>query len=266
MACEGTAVTAGAKEYCVMKTRRNFEDAEHDCERMRGRLAVFDAQGLDQAVFSAVSSPWGYGSALWLGCSDAETEGSWTCGGKPMAFTNWAPGKPDNDTALDDCVEWQSDNGKWNDAPCAWKLGFVCRGGSSMKCTGRKVTAGSTTFCAYGTEPRDWDGAKKTCADSGGTLASLETSAESSALFDALKLPSGLPSYEPNQGLWIGLTDEVEEGKFKWANGAPLSGGNWRPGQPDNAGNEDCVTMTLTDGKWTDLDCGSMLPYVCEAK
>jgi hypothetical protein len=266
MACEGTTINVPSKAYCLMRTRRNFEDAERDCERMGGRLASFDVAGQDKAVFTAVQSPWGYGSGLWLGCSDSEQEGTWKCGDKPIGFSNWAPGKPDNDTALDDCAEWLADTGAWNDAACVWQLGFLCRGDASLRCSGKKVTARGATFCAHGEELRDWDGAKKACADSGGTLASFASAEESKVVFDALKLPSAIPSWTPQEGLWIGLSDAVEEGKFKWANGAPLSGGNWRPGEPDNANDEDCVTLTLNDGKWGDLDCGTPLPYICEAK
>jgi hypothetical protein len=269
MSCEGTTIKAGGGEYCVMKTRRNFEDAEHDCERMGGRLASLDEDGEATALYTAVASPWGYGSGLWLGCSDAEKEGTWTCGAKPMAFSNWAPGKPDSDTALEDCAEWLADTGQWNDAECALQLGFLCRGDAKLRCDGRKVAVGSTTFCAHGAGLRDWDGAKKACEESGGTLASLANAEESNAVFEALKLPSAIPSWEPQQGLWIGLSDQATEGKFQWTSGTPLRGGNWRPGQPDNMGkkgDEDCVTLTLTDGKWNDLDCGTPLPYVCERR
>jgi hypothetical protein len=45
-----------------------------------------------------------------------------------------------------------------------------------------------------------------------------------------------------NINLWIGLTDQVDEGQFKWiANGqAPLFT-NWYPGEPNNYENEDYV-------------------------
>jgi hypothetical protein len=247
MACEGTTIKAGATEYCVVKTRRPYDDAKRDCERMHGHLAVFDGAGADKPLFAAIASPWGYGSGLWLGCSDSEEEGKWTCNGKPMTFSSWAPGQPDSGDALDDCAEWLADTGTWNDAPCAWELGFLCRGDATLRCDGKKLTTGKTTFCAH-SEPKTWDAAKKACTDSGGTLAALANADEGSALFDALKLPSAIPSWAPEQGLWIGLSDEVEEGKFQWIGGSPLKGGNWRPGQPDNRGDEDCVTLTLTDG------------------
>jgi hypothetical protein len=267
MACEGTTVNAGGKGYCVMKTRRPFENATEDCERMRGRLAIVGDATQNAALLAAIGSPWGYGSGLWLGCSDADKEGVWTCDGTPLGYANWAPGQPDNESALDDCAEWLADSGRWNDTSCDRRLGYICRGDASLRCTGRRVAAASAVLCARGDDLVDWDGAKKACQTAGGKLATVASAEESRALFDSLKLPSGLPSWQPLEGVWIGLTDAVQEGTFRWSDGSALAYKNWAPGQPNdgNAG-EDCTTFTLGNGKWNDADCATPLPYVCEPK
>jgi C-type mannose receptor len=249
-----------------MKTRRPFDDAESECERMRGRLATIENATENSALLSAIGSPWGYGSGIWLGCSDAEKEGSWVCDGRPMAFTNWASGQPDNASALDDCAEWLSDTGQWNDLSCDRHLGFLCRGDASLRCTGRTVRVGSSVFCAH-SELADWDGAAKACESSGGKLATIATREESGAIFEALKLPSAIPSWEPLEGVWIGLTDRAQEGSFQWVSHAPTRFARWMTGQPNDAnGGEDCATFTLGDGTWNDADCGRPLPYVCELR
>jgi hypothetical protein len=266
MACEGTTVKTASKEYCVMKDRRSFDQAESECTRMKGRLAVLDKADEAKAVAAQLVSSWGYGSALWLGCSDSDDEGKWKCDDKPASYTGWGPGKPDSETALDDCAQLLADSGQWNDASCAWKLGYVCRGDASMKCTGKKVTAGSTVFCARGDDLQDWDAAKKACATSGGKLAVPANADENRALFDAVKIASGLPSVQPSEGVWFGLSDRKEEGKWRWEGDTQLANGNWATGQPDDAnGGEDCATLTLGDGRWNDVDCIRALPYVCEA-
>jgi hypothetical protein len=268
MPCEGgLAVSAGAKRLCVIRQRREYHDAARDCARRGARLAVVDDETTSRALAVAIASPWGYGSGLWLGCTDAEKEGDWQCEGRAMAFTNWAPGQPDNALALDDCLEWLADTGTWNDASCDDKLGWICRGDASLRCGGKKVSANGAVFCAHGETVLDWAGAKAACEKDGGKLASFANDAESRAVFDALKLPAQIPSWQPLEGVWIGLTDEQTEGTFRWANDAPLRFTNWLPAQPDDSGKgEDCVTVTLGDGRWNDADCGRPLPYVCEAR
>jgi hypothetical protein len=238
MSCEGSSVKAGARPYCVMKTRRNFDDAAHDCARMSGRLAIVGDDAQNKALLSVIGSPWGYGSGLWLGCTDSEKEGTWLCDGKPMAFASWAPGQPDNQLALDDCLEWLADSGQWNDATCSVALGYVCRGDGSLRCNGRRLSAGGAAFCAHGDKLADWDGAKKACEADGGKLATVASADESRALFASLGLPSSIPSWQPTEGVWI-----ADRGK-----------------------GTDCTTLTLGDGKRIDTDCGTPLPYVCEAK
>jgi hypothetical protein len=265
MRCEGSSVRAGAKEYCVMKTRRPFHDAAADCTKMGGHLAIVGDVAQAKALTTSIASPWGYGSGMWIGCSDTNKEGEWVCDGQPARYTNWRPGQPDNATALDDCAEWLADSGKWDDASCDARLGYLCKGDASMKCSGRRVEVGSSIYCAHGDDFRDWEGAKKACETSGGKLAAPPNDTDSKAIFEALKLPSAIPSHQPHEGVWIGLTDEETEGAFKWVTGAPLGFSNWLPGQPDDAKSaQDCVTLTLGDGRWNDAECGTPLPYLCE--
>ncbi len=233
---------------------------------MHGRLAIVDDAAKNAAIVTAIGSPWGYGSGLWLGCSDAQKEGNWLCDGKPMRFTSWAPGQPDNLLALDDCLEWLADSGQWNDLSCDIKLGYVCRGSASLRCpgAGRRISAGATSFCARGDELLDWEGAGKACKAAGGKLATIATAEEGRALFEALELPSGVPSWRPDEGVWIGLSDAAQEGTFVWTSGAGARFTSWAPGQPDDSGGgEDCATLTLGDGKWFDANCGKALPYLC---
>jgi hypothetical protein len=260
----GTPLAAG----CLVGTRRSYHDAEKDCARRRGRLAVVDDAQKSRAIAGALVSPWGYGSGLWLGCTDSEKEGEWQCGGRPMSFTRWAPGQPDNALALDDCLEWLADVAAWNDMACDTKLGWLCRGDASLPCSGagtKRVVLGAATFCAHGGETRDWSSAKSACEKDGGKLAVIDGDAEDRALAEALRLPSRVPSWQPLEGVWIGLTDEATEGSFVWATGARLGWSNWLPAQPDDSGTgEDCVTLTLGDGRWNDADCGKPLPYLCQ--
>ena len=52
---------------------------------------------------------------------------------------------------------------------------------------------------------------------------------------------------------WIGLSDLKEEGVFAWVDGSALDYTNWAGGEPNNAGEEDCVEMR-SDGTWNDKE------------
>lgn len=96
-----------------------------------------------------------------------------------------------------------------------------------------------------------WTDAKANCAAMGGHLVTVTTSGENSFLYNLW--PSG----------WIGLTDEVTEGVWKWVTGETYSYSSWNPGEPNNSGNEDYVQF-VSGGKWNDLPNGYSLPYVLE--
>ncbi|XP_066517825.1 CD209 antigen-like protein E [Hoplias malabaricus] len=65
---------------------------------------------------------------------------------------------------------------------------------------------------------------------------------------------------------WIGLTDRDTEGKWEWVDGSILISGNWKKGEPNNKGNEDCVEFFPQTKKWNDEDCSDEKRWICEKK
>ena len=96
-----------------------------------------------------------------------------------------------------------------------------------------------------------WTTARSNCVSMGGYLVTITTAAEQSFIFNIW--PSG----------WIGLTDEVTEGTWRWVTGETYSYKNWNSGEPNNAGNEDYVQF-VSNGRWNDLPNNVSLPYVLE--
>jgi hypothetical protein len=85
----------------------------------------------------------------------------------------------------------------------------------------------------------------------GGHLVTITSSGEQNFLYNLW--PSG----------WIGLTDEVNEGTWRWVTGETYSYSNWNNGEPNNAGDEDYVQF-VSNGRWNDLPNAVSLPYVLE--
>lgn len=96
-----------------------------------------------------------------------------------------------------------------------------------------------------------WLTAKANCEAMGGHLVTVTSAAENNFIFSLW--PSG----------WIGLTDEVTEGIWKWVTNETYSYTSWNGGEPNNAGNEDYVQF-VGGGKWNDLPNNQALPYVIE--
>jgi hypothetical protein len=61
--------------------------------------------------------------------------------------------------------------------------------------------------------------------------------------------------------MWLGLTDEKEEGKFVWESSQEAANyTNWHSGEPNNdQGDERCVSMWKDAGQWNDLGCNTYL-------
>jgi hypothetical protein len=95
-----------------------------------------------------------------------------------------------------------------------------------------------------------WTDARQACTNMGGHLVTSTSLAENNFLFSLW--PDG----------WIGLTDEITEGVWKWVTGEPYSWSYWNGGEPNNAGNEDYIQF-VNGGRWNDLPNAS-LPYVLE--
>jgi Ca2+-binding RTX toxin-like protein len=91
---------------------------------------------------------------------------------------------------------------------------------------------------------RDWSGAQAFAQSAGGNLVTINNQDEQNWLFQRYK------SY-----VWIGLSDHIQEGVWRWVSGEPVTYTNWLPNQPDNwDGIEDFVQLNLTgDGRWNDL-------------
>ncbi|XP_035660139.1 sushi, von Willebrand factor type A, EGF and pentraxin domain-containing protein 1-like [Branchiostoma floridae] len=69
--------------------------------------------------------------------------------------------------------------------------------------------------------------------------------------------------------LWVGLDDVMDEGEFKWSDGADIGSFTyWAPGEPNDAStssSQDCVHLwPLAGYSWDDQPCDRMEYFVCQ--
>ncbi|XP_038065858.1 alpha-N-acetylgalactosamine-specific lectin-like [Patiria miniata] len=95
-----------------------------------------------------------------------------------------------------------------------------------------------------------------------GHLTSIANAQENNLLFTVWKSTRGTAE----GGLWIGFTDEVEEGNFIWTDKSVVNFTEWSDGQPDNyGGGEKCTHMWYGKyGEWNDIGCDNLFSYMCK--
>jgi hypothetical protein len=265
--CPGKSFSIGTHKYCAYKGYATWHEAKKRCSDAGGYLAVINSAEESKSIWALLGSTWEH--AVWIGLTDRTVEGSWQwISNEPVKYGNWKPGQPDNyQQSIDgeDCTAWYSDDGKWNDVDCSIKLSYLCKSMEGRKkefrCTGKLFSSGDYEYCAY-RAGMDWQGARKSCEVNGGNLASILDDEENSSIFNYLGSSWGYSGH-----LWIGFSDEAQEGNYKWINGEPVNHGNWCTGEPNNAGKEgeDCAHFSTMLNCWNDLNCSAQLGYLCES-
>ncbi|KAL1499883.1 hypothetical protein AB1Y20_012566 [Prymnesium parvum] len=107
-------------------------------------------------------------------------------------------------------------------------------------------------------DQRTWADAQRHCASLGLQLAVLRDEADAVSL-RALLRASSAPSF-----LWIGASDAMREGEWRWVDGGAVQAFDWADGEPMDVGNEDCAALFKHAGwRWVDLGCDSAIASVC---
>ncbi len=121
----------------------------------------------------------------------------------------------------------------------------TCPGTYNLDYGGHKYRAGHDT----------WYNAETSCEADGEHLIVIDDGGE---LFAADLVTLG--------DFWLGMSDHVVEGTFRWlTTGATVNSG-WRLGEPNNSGNnEDCGSFVPgLGGGYNDDDCTRQHDYLCE--
>ncbi|XP_045074379.1 C-type lectin domain family 4 member E-like [Coregonus clupeaformis] len=115
------------------------------------------------------------------------------------------------------------------------------------------------------TETKTWMESREDCLERGADLVIVNSDKEQEFLF-------GL-----DKRAWIGLTDSVTEGTWRWVDRTPLTTPSyWYQQQPDNGnddpanGEEDCVELNtetwLPVKAWNDQSCEDNRHWICEKR
>ena len=105
-----------------------------------------------------------------------------------------------------------------------------------------------------------WARARDLAVAEGGHLAVICNAAENEFIRQSLSDLS-----HPADFVWIGFTDEVREGDFRWITGENCTYTNWNAGEPNNSGGDEHFARLLrSSGKWTDRDADFRAAFILE--
>ncbi len=115
-----------ATGHCLIyvTTPASWDGADQACKALgaTATLAVVQNQAENDILRSMIGS-----AQVWLGGNDKAVEGTFAwVDGTPWAFSNWAPGEPNNNDNEDCAVLLGNNGGKWNDRDCPDPLGYLC--------------------------------------------------------------------------------------------------------------------------------------------
>ncbi|KAI5087816.1 CD209 antigen, partial [Silurus meridionalis] len=107
---------------------------------------------------------------------------------------------------------------------------------------------------------QSWEQSRKECKNVGADLVIINSREEQQFVSDF------------KMKMWIGLTDQDQEGQWKWVDNTPLEFGYWRNSEPNDSGNEDCAELVSNNNNtpdllnWNDVQCTHDLYGLCEKK
>jgi hypothetical protein len=235
------ALESQNSQFQIIEGNFTWDEAKADAETRGGRLAIINTPEKNSTVM-ALGGNW---SIAHIGLTDREVEGEWNwIDGTPLTWNDWMLGEP-NDKGGEDVASIIKNRG-WNDE-------WVERDGQIVRFP--YILEILVQEPEYQTIEGNftWQEAKADAEAKGGRLAVLDTQEKIDSISDQLESFDG--------SLWIGLTDEVNEGEWKWVNGEALTVNNWGTGQPDGfRGSEDYghIWWNAKDAerRWNDAENG----------
>ncbi|XP_042172311.1 C-type lectin domain family 6 member A-like [Oncorhynchus tshawytscha] len=113
--------------------------------------------------------------------------------------------------------------------------------------------------CYYlSTERKSWEESSQDCLERGADLVIINSEEEQTFI----------NGFESVTFAWIGLTDSVTEGTWKWVDGTPLTTPSYWGRRHPNAGTyHNCgfhYYVSSGHGVWWSFDCSSSQQWICE--
>ncbi|RVE65935.1 hypothetical protein OJAV_G00121150 [Oryzias javanicus] len=259
------------------ETRKSWSAARHDCVQEGGDLVSITSEEENTYVIGAMDPSH---LDLWIGLStlkcnkischfeNGNSDFTWS-DSLPLSYTNWGNDQPTTDTQAGSCAAVIKDQtnqfGEWRSHACRYERPYMCKRPVNTTCPlGWKTFAGNCYWMVTNTNLlTSWHEAYLRCSHMGAHL--LIINSEEEQFFINGNLPDFHNVDIPD--IWIGLSDMVQDGVFKWVDKTDTTFSNYGPGWPQNTeGSWDCGQIFTGNyqGKWETTNCFKSLGFVCE--
>jgi uncharacterized repeat protein (TIGR02543 family) len=236
-----------------------WKAAKSFAERMGGHLATITSAAELEAVKPLLAQ--GTKNGYLIGATDEAKEGTWTWAtGEAFSYKNWAPGEPNNHLGAQHFTQIYK-NGTWDDVHDSTES-VTC--GILVEIEPTKTAAYNGSKYQLFEQQMTWKDAQAYCESIGGHLATV-TSAGEQAVIEKLAASGS------SNGYYIGLTNEVKGGDWRWTTSETFSYNNWcvEENEPANTyGLQNYGLLYHTDKvsmKWHDIENYRQgFGFVCE--
>lgn len=193
------------------------------------------AQDSDCSATDAVCEPTGYCSFADPACGMGRRYGDFS-----GSYSKQCVGDA---TMSDGGVDTDGDTGDAPPAGCPSSYATITGGGSHV-------------YRALGTA--EWTAQRDACAADGANayLAIPDDAAEA----------MGIAALGGGALTWIGINDRMTENTFETVRGDAATYLPWSSGEPNNAGDQDCVAVITSSGMFETDKCTNSNPAVCECE
>uniref|UniRef100_A0A673W116 Macrophage mannose receptor 1 n=1 Tax=Salmo trutta TaxID=8032 RepID=A0A673W116_SALTR len=260
----------GTSDSREIYDKKPWQEARTYCINQGGNLASVLSEK-EQAFLT--TQMLGNPQDIWIGLNDINWEMRflWT-EGRGVSYTNWAKGHPTSVPdgrysfleEVFDCVvlvgSSQKQTGMWKVEDCLVSRGFICKRNIDSQIVVPATTESTKTFDKLGNDSfklvvqkMNWDEARRQCKADDAEMASI--------LNPITQAFITMQMHKYNGPVWIGLNNNLTEGRFKWVDNWPLSYTKWGEDEPKN--NMACVYMD-TDAKWKTGDCSNTYSSLCK--
>jgi hypothetical protein len=265
--------------YLYIKHKINWYNAKNACESQKAHLLIINSEQENDFIKQII------GDNTWLGLSDVENEGFWKwIDNSVLTWSDWAEGEPNNSGIENYAIYYNEKNYSWNDAPRRNEYYFICEIDRKIDSEDqlKNIITGITNSILkyqednhvnlykdipdcynynghtyiYVDKKTRWYISKLASENSGGHLLVIDNEAENNYIKKIL-----------DTSTWIGLTDEVNEGIWKWVNGEALIFSDWMERQPDNTANLEHYAYYNLNAEyynWNDRDDIADYKFICE--